>query len=355
MTRVHEVRQHRGAEFMPGIITMQIKSKLQPGRSSRQAKRVAFCVMGLLALITVILVNLQARFDPLDWREQPGRLQASQGAGAAPPADRIIGLTGLSSTESYTPETLSDKINGKAELYLDAGFRKLESRRFALTRNADRWMERYVYTMAGHPNAFSVFSSQRRQDIVLLDITAYAYLASNGLFFVHGPYYVEIISGEKAPDIQAAMKELALAFIASRPVQSTPLVVPRLFPPDWRVAHSVALVARSAFGIDSLNWVYTAAYADGERQAIGFIAPCASAGQAEEQAGVFLRYWVEYGGEKVASPESAGIVTILDTYEIAAVQGNYLYGVHEASHLDFALALAAGLRQAVGGKSHVSK
>ena len=310
------------------------------------------CVMGLLASIAIILGYLQARFDPLDWREQPGRQQAGEAAEAAQPADQVMGLAGLSPPEIYTAETLSDKIDGKAELYLDAGFQTLESRRFALAGNADRWMERYVYAMEGHRNAFSVFSSQRRQDIVSLDITPYAYMASNGLFFVHGPYYVEIISGEKAPDMQAAMKDLAVAFIASRPVPSIPLVVPGLFPTHRRVANSVALVSRSAFGIESLNWVFTAAYADGEHQAIAFIAPCASSGQAKELAGVFLRYWAEFGGEKVASPEPVGIVTILDNFEIAAVRGNYLYGVHEATHLDFGLALAAGLRQAIGGKNH---
>ena len=62
----------------------------------------------------------------------------------------------------YDSISLSDKINGKAELYLAAGFARLETQRFALTDNPGQWMERYLYDMGQHANAFSVFSAQRR-------------------------------------------------------------------------------------------------------------------------------------------------------------------------------------------------
>ena len=330
---------------------MPVQPKPKRKTPSVHEQRVAFCVMGLLVIIATAMGVLQGRFNPLAWREQPGALQPGRTADSNPAADKATGLAAISPPEQYDAGTLSDKINGKAELYLSAGFKGLESRRFALADDVVRWMERYVYTMDGHRNAFAVFSSQRRQQIVALDVAAHAYMASNGLFFVHGPYYVEIISAENSSSMQAAMKTLAEAFIDARPIQSDPLAALALFPSDHRVPHSVALMADSAFGIEALDWVYTAAYADGEMQAVAFVVPCGSVGKAAELAAAFNGYWMEFGGEKMDPPavlKDAVLISILDTYEIAMVQGRYLFGVHEATHLDFGVALAEGLRQTIG-------
>jgi hypothetical protein len=205
--------------------------------------------------------------------------------------------------------------------------------------------------MAGKPNAFSVYSSQRRQNITPLDITPHSYLASNGLFFVHGPYYVEIISAENSPGMQAAMGTLAQAFIQSRPGQWPPLVELDLLPTLNRKEHSTELIAHSAFGIESLDWVYTATHAIGDRLATSFIMPCASPQQAADRADVFVQYWIEYGGETVNLPaelDATALISILETYEIAMVQGRYFFGVHDASHLDFGVALIEALQQTIG-------
>ena len=74
------------------------------------------------------------------------------------------GIQPLTSTEIFDARNLSDKINGKAELYLSAGFTRLVSQRFRDERATDLWMETFVYDMGNNQNAFSVFSVQRRQD-----------------------------------------------------------------------------------------------------------------------------------------------------------------------------------------------
>lgn len=315
-------------------------------------RRLSVVLLGLLALIAGALIWIQNQYDPLAWREQSKNQ-------IRPPEienEQVEGMVPISPVEKYNAENLSDKINGKADLYLSAGFRSLESRRFGLTTDKARWMERYVYDMGGLRNAFSVFSAQRRQDAEQLALTSHAYLSANGLFLVHGPYYVEIIGAEASDPMQSRMKDLGAAFVRSRTASFEKLPELALFPPDHNVPRTTQLIADSAFGIQILDWVYTSNYADAAAQATAFVSNRESTEQALTALEAFIGYWNEFGGETVQTPDhlpdhlkDVRIVLILDNYEIAMVQGGYLFGVHEATDLEFGLALAAGLQQSIEG------
>ena len=314
---------------------------------SRFQQRLSLVLVTLLVLIGGALIWVQNQYDPAAWREQnappPNQNQAKE--------DLPDGLAALSPPEQYNAENLSDKINGKAELYLGAGFKGLESRRFGLASDKGRWMERYLYDMGGHQNAFAVYSVQRRKDTQDMDLTTHAYLSANGLFLVHGPYYLEIIAAEATPEMQSHMRALASAFIAANSVKDDHLPIPELFPQDNKVPQTTKLIADSAFGIQSLDWIYTSMYVAENAQATAYISQLESASHARMLADKSIAYWTEYGGEAIQAPAGFSglqIVFILDNYEIAAVQGDYLYGVHEATDLDFALELMSRMQKTIG-------
>ena len=50
----------------------------------------------------------------------------------------------LTAGEIFEAQNLSDKINGKAELYLSAGFVRLISQRFKDERGSDLWIEAFL-------------------------------------------------------------------------------------------------------------------------------------------------------------------------------------------------------------------
>ena len=211
-------------------------------------------------------------------------------------------------------------------------------------------MERYIYDMGQIHGAFAVFSAQRRSKIRPLEVTSHAYQASNGLFFVHGRYYVEIIAAQVSEKLQAKMQALAEAFVADMLVSSQPLEVLSHFPAHNLVPHSQALVANSAFGLDRLNWIYTARYEKDQVEGVAFISKRTSAHEAAELANAFRDYWMDYGGEALDAPSALPdlqIVTILDSYEMVLVQNAYLIGVHEASTLDFGIELAGQLKRMI--------
>ena len=296
-------------------------------------------LLGILALVAVGMLWSQSRFDAVAWREQ---------------AQPAAGLEPLAPAERYGPDTLSDKIDGKAELYLNAGFIGLESRRFALAGDKRRWMERYVYDMGGFPGAYAVFSSQRRPQAQPLAWAVHGYLAGNALFFVQGPFYVEIVGTEASQEVQKGLEALAMAFSAAHAAQSPDPVELQLLPRDQRIAHSVKLTARSAFGIQGLDWIFSAAYSSSadSAEALAFVRRCNSPGEAAALADKFHRFWLEFGGTEIAAPggpQGVRAVSILDNYEISRVQDRYLMGVHEATNLEFGMHLVEQLQRNIPG------
>jgi hypothetical protein len=322
-------------------------------RPSIQERRLAVFLLALLVLIGVVMALVQARYDPAEWRLQA---QPARESVTAPPEDRfaavqedaVSGLQALSSAEDYQAENLSDKINGKAELYLAAGFRHLQTQRFELAGKSGIWMERFIYDMGRLRGAFAVFSAQRRSPSEPLALTPYAYRASNGLFFAHGRYYVEIVASQVSPELQARMEALARSFVDAQPPDTRELEALARFPLEGRVPHSRALIADSAFGLEGLDWIFTAQYRNDLDQATAFLSKRSSAREAAQLADAFQRYWIDYGGEALEAPEvvpNVRMVTILDGYEIAMVHGAYLIGVHEASSRAFGLDLAVRLKR----------
>lgn len=311
-------------------------------------RRLCVFLLGVLVIIAGVVMVLQSRYDVSAWRELSKEGSPSS-ANISPPV-AVEGLQPLSGIEIYNPTTLSDKINGKAELYLAAGFKQLETQRFGLARDNSRWMERYVYQMEGYRNAFAVYSAQRRSDIQPLRWTGHAYMASNGLFMVHGPFYVEIIAAEVSEEMSARAADLARTFIAAHEVTWDPMVELTFFPVQGRVANSRVLNAADTFGIAGFNWVYTCRYAESAHEAVAFISRRVSNDKAKQLAQLFIDQWRQYGGEDVALTDAydgVQAVTILDNYELVWVQGNYLAGVHEATNLEFGLRLAVTLRRAI--------
>jgi hypothetical protein len=303
-------------------------------------------LLGILVSIAATILWVQSRYEPARWREQAGQPSRQPNAHEVFPQ----GVMPLSPLERYGEDSLSDKIDGKADLYLSAGFKALETRRFALAQDPSRWMERYVYDMGGRLNAFAVYSAQRRRDGRDIGIAPYAYLSSNGLFLVHGPYYVEIIASEASGTMQARLEALGQTFIKDHPVASGRIAELDLFAAEHLVPGSRKLIANGAFGIQGMDRVFSAEYADGQARATAFVAKRADAAQARASAEAFIAFWNEYGAETIAPPDhlpAARIALILDNYEMVMVTGPYLFGVHEASSLDFGLKVAARLRQTI--------
>lgn len=325
-----------------------------------RSKGVSSLILVVLTMIAICLLWIQSRYDPGRWRAVPGGEPTSRSSDAQPRSDGVgapvwsvpEGLTAASDWEYYDPQTLSDKIDGKAELYLPAGFNRLATRRFFPADDPHRWMELFIYDMGSPAGAFAVFSHQSRENRKPLDLTPDAYRAANGIFLAHGLYYLEIIASDDSPSIQALMEALARAFVAAHPAGPARTDERSLFPPDGRIADSVALTAANAFGFERLDNIYTARYSIEGQEATAFLSHRASEAQAAELARAFADYLISYGGaEQSASglPPQMIVVEVLGTFDVVFNHGSYLAGVHEAASLEPAVALAHQLYAQLNG------
>jgi hypothetical protein len=256
------------------------------------------------------------------------------------------GLLPLSPPELFDAENLSDKINGKAELYLSAGFIRLQAQRFKVQENQDVWFEAYVYDMGAGQNAFAVYSAQRRDDAQSADLTHYSYRADNALFFVHGAYYVEIIASATGPQTLAPMESFAGAFIRHKGAEKKSITAENLFPKAGLLESSISLIATDAFGFVRFDRVFTAVYKLDDSEIMVFLSNRKSNDNAVKLAQAYFDFLLAFDGLEVQTDlpvKGARMVDILETFEIIFSQGPYVAGVREAEDKDHARELAMRL------------
>jgi hypothetical protein len=268
------------------------------------------------------------------------------------------GVQPLSSLEIFDARNLSDKIDGKAELYLSAGFTRLVCQRFKDERAADFWMEAFVYDMGNSQNAFSVFSAQRRENAAPLDLVQNAYSTSNALFLTHGRYYMEIIASKAFEKMPQPLLMMAETFIHNTPAEIAAVNETALFPKQEQVKNSMVLIAANAFGYDGFDKIYSAEYELSGQRFTAYLSHRKTKEKAKKMASAYASFLLTYGGQKIEEPlqiKDARIIKILDTYEIVFSCGPYLAGVREAADLHPAKTLAKRLYQQIKEKDNGSR
>ncbi len=310
---------------------------------TRVEQWVGFGVLVVLAAIAMGIYTVQYRFNPAVNARQVPSESATESFSLADltPAE----VQPLSPMEHFNSDTLSDKINGKAELYFSAGFKFLTAQRFALAIDPALWFEIFVYDMGTARNAFSVFSMQRRGDSEAGGPTLFAYATPNGRFLAHGRYYLELVGAEASNSLMTAAEAMAAAFVDRIGADEANVTEMDLFPEEGRKPGSRSLVASDAFGLTGFNQVFTAQYHNNGTDITAYVTRRESEVSARSTAETVRDFYLEFGGTSLDGPEDVAIIDILDTIEVVLYQGRYVIGVHEAPDRETALALAEQIRK----------
>ena len=314
-------------------------------------------ILGLLAGITGWVYFAQSLFDPGFYSvalRQEGNGAYRKNSLPSPgsvPAPALIpeNLIPMGPEETFDSETLSDKIDGKADLYLSSGFVKLRTRRFVSKADPKSWLELFRYEMADPTRAFSVYSIQKRKDSRPVDLGVSAYATEDALFFTNGPNYFEIISASK--DLAETMTSLAKNLVKAEPQYTEQQTEASLFPPESLDESSVALHMSDVFGFSELDRVYTAGYGVGGAQVTAFLSKRESAREAADLAAAYGRFLLENGGEEAGeipgAPDSK-IYKVFDAYEVVLHRGKFLAGAHEADNMESATDVASRIYRKLG-------
>jgi hypothetical protein len=307
------------------------------GKPTKRETSIGFGILLVLAGIVIGVFLKQSHYNPAVL--VGGALEA--GIPRAPKTDLsgeflmevAAGLIPLNQLEEFGPENLSDKINGRAELYLSAGFLRLLCQRFAEANDPSSWMEAFIYDMGTTRRAFAVYSVQRRPDAEKVTFTEFAYRAENALFFLHGRYYLEIIASVTTPRMAEAMQVFALTFIGKSEVQGGDIEELALFPREGLNEEGITFLISNAFGFDRFDNVFMADYAVGSTQLTAFLSMRETPSEASELAGAYHGFLLANGGVSVESDigvPGAKVVKILDSFEVVFCHGKFLAGIHAA-------------------------
>lgn len=318
----------------------------EPGRSKKTESIVSFLLLIALAAIAVAVVVKQSHFDPAHERTaQPTSIDLEQML--------ANGFTKMTPPEHFDIESLYVKINGKAELYLPAGFTELTTLRMADAADENSWAEIYLYDMATPRGSFAVFSAQRRSGVENLTITDFSYRSQNAVFFAKGKYYIEIIASAKNDKLDNAMIETAKSIIASLPGQDQWPTELELFPAKSLIPQSYKLITKDAFGLQGFDNVFIAKYdIDGE-QINAFIAKRDNPKQAKQLVNVYREFLIENGATHTQTSTPVEFHEILDFYgttEVFGSIGNFVYGVHEADNQQAATKAASLIKKSIKDK-----
>ena len=271
-------------------------------------------------------------------------------AGIKPPH----GFRSSGPPETYGPDTLYEKINGQAELYLSAGFVGLESQWYEAIDDAGTIIEVNLYNMGSLVNAFAVFSRQRRDDAPPTDAAVFSYQTDSALYLVHGPFYVEIVSTLTSGTHQSLLTALAEQIVREIPVTKADLPLLELFPPEKQVKGSASMIAEDAFGFDALDHVFTVAYDTPAGRLTAWISRRKTAQDARGLVSGLHAFFEQYGGRRVAAgiPVQGGrMLEVMGTFEVMFSYGEYAAGVHEAPDRKQAEKMAGSLAGSLKAKT----
>lgn len=295
-------------------------------------------------IILCCLVGIGAGVFLKQFSFNPAVLVATQlaqikGTGAATSAESVIdpawlptALKEFGAPEHFTSENLYDKIDGKAELYASVGVTRMDCQRFALKDAPDEWFEWFVYGMNGGPQAFSVFSTQRRAEGQTLELTPYAYQTQNALFFVAGTNYIEAVGSSASDPLHSAMLAMAQRFVTATSASAGQMPEMELLPTAGMVAGSVTLQASDAFGFDGFKNVFSARYDLNGKELMAFVSACPTASAATALRDGYRAFLLANGGKDLAatSGELGKAVEIMGGFELIFCRGNYVAGIHSA-------------------------
>jgi len=321
---------------------------------SKTESLVGYAIILLLVIITGGIFFKQSRFDPSVLK--PGALQQELStqplSPLTPPKDLLQyapqNLILLSPAESFEPENLSDKINGKAELYLSGGFVRLVSQRFTIEDEPSAWMEVFIYDMGSPRGSYAVYSLQKRFEAKEMELGDYGYGTENGLYFVHGAYYVELVSSVAQERMAELMFSFGRNFISKTPVESNELNELALFPEKNLNRESISLLPSNGFGFEQFDSIFTAQYGVGDTELTAFLSRRKSEAEAAKLVDAYTSFLTAVGGTELKSNlniPGAKLVEIMDTFELFFSRGSILAGVHGAENRQAAEELAQMLNR----------
>lgn len=308
------------------------------GRAGRFESVVSLCLLATIVLIGVGVFVKQSDYEMSQFGMDP---TVEVLAEKIPNKNETMvldslpttGFEKLLETEVYDSQRLYEKINGKAPIYLESGFRQLTTQRFVSKKDQKLWAELFVYDMNSAKNAYSVYSRQKRANAKISSETGFAYESKNALFCAHGQYYIEFIGSAETKELLEAMRQIIQKIRENKVIATVEIDEMKLFNKEQLIDGSIKLYLNNTFGFEGFTDCFTGQYQIGDDVVTAFLSKRISPEDAMETFRQYHKFLLDNGGVDIAAADpKMKIVDFYGTIEIVAAAGQYVFGVHEAAN-----------------------
>lgn len=226
-----------------------------------------------------------------------------------PPPQTATGWDYSELPTAYERETLYHYMNGKARVYLDYGFVRLDHAQFA-SPDGKAVVDVDIYDMGAPEGAFGIYSLERGEELPLHYKRRLGYMNGPARFFWKGRYYVTITSPASSAETIQAIHSLSSHVENSIRGEPGALLILAAFPEENKVPESEQYFATDFLGYEFMGAGFTASYTELGGRFRLFLSPKDSPAQAR-QGFDKLRQALSQGGKLVGEEQGIGQAAFL--------------------------------------------
>lgn len=273
------------------------------------------------------------------------------------PAGWSVGKLGEHYLESFNADNLFEKIDGRAESFLQYDVKGMAYANYHPTGDESNELQVYIFEMKDGLKALGKYGSEKSDDAKLIPIGSEGYTAAGSTLFYAGPYYTQIVSTTDDPKFSAFALELAKRIAAKQKpdasspapsgdpssTKSTPDSLFALLP-SGSGRDAPTYVSQDVFGYSFLSDIFMADYEESGVTWQGFLRPYRD---AEEAQGVFDKYVesAKRDGAEITTIEAEGadrmiVSSNIGLIDVIFLKGNVLGGANGATEAKPAEAFA---------------
>lgn len=204
------------------------------------------------------------------------------------------GFRSLGDTEYYTPDTLYEKINGRAPAYLDFNFQALECRSFSIDAAPGQFIDVFIFSMDTPVNAFGIFSMEREAGANPVDFVLHGYRSEMGFFYRQGNAYIQVIASDISEVIINAAEKFSKTLAGLLVTDDSGVEAASILPLEGMIAGSLSFIQNNAYGHALLNDVFEARY-EMNGQEFSFFAMKNDPANAREAFDSLRQFFEDYG------------------------------------------------------------
>jgi len=341
-----------------GMANLPSRRCLRPGD---QVSTIEKLIGGVILLVLVALGGaLAASFLMHGGTDRPTPAASATSRSAEPvtastaakafdlPRLDVSGWTGPHQVQTYTPETVHQKINGRDGLYLAFGIVGMTFGNYKHSGREDRYVDVYVYDMGGVFNAFGCYRTEYAENMPAVALGRGGYRAERSVFYWKGHSYVQLVAGDGVtPEDDPHIAGLASQIAAGITDDGLALWGDDVLPKTNRKPNGLGYERINAFSLDFLGDVFRADYVEGQAQYAMFIHRAADAQAARRVLDQYATYLSKHG-KVVSREDSPGGQTMVGEatgmYDVIFCKDRYLGGVNGAENQALARQRAAAFR-----------